>query len=119
MSAQSNPIEERIGSAWQNHREGRNDAAISAFEEILRKDPDNIDANYGIGLALKADGQMDKALTAFEKALSLTEDARTTYEKSRAQEHPDDNVKTPEDDRFMMLNRMIKQRIEESKQAAP
>ncbi len=111
MSNQNN-VAERVGQAWHHHREGRNDAAIAEFETILRQDPNDIDANYGLGLAHKAIGRAESARTAFQNALSLIERANVAYTATR-NEPSDNNVKTPEDDRFAMLNRMVKQRLAE------
>ena len=111
MSSQNN-VAERIGQAWHHHREGRNDAAIAEFETILRQNPNDVDANYGLGLAHKAIGRIESARTAFQNALRLVEKANEDYTAAR-NEPSDNNVKTPEDDRFAMLNRMVRQRLAE------
>ena len=37
------PSAEKIGSAWRMHREGDNQGAISAFEEVIAASPDSVD----------------------------------------------------------------------------
>jgi tetratricopeptide (TPR) repeat protein len=104
---------ERVGQAWHQHREGRSEAAINEFATILRLSPDDIDAHYGMGLAQRAAGRHQDAIETFEKALGLIEQAKTAYEATRQADAEDSNVKTPEDDRFMMLSRMVRQRLSE------
>ncbi len=106
-------VTERIGQAWTYLRDKRYDAALAEFESILNKNPDDIDANYGLGLAQKALGQAEAAAVSFRKSLALVEQARKEYERTRAEAHPHDNLKTPEDDRFTMLIRMTNQRLSE------
>lgn len=108
MSNQNN-VAERVGQAWHHHREGRNDTAIAEFEAILKQNPNDIDANYGLALAQKKAGKTAAARQSFQNTLRLVEDAREVYTASRS----DQNIKTPEDDRFMMLSRMVKQRLAE------
>jgi tetratricopeptide (TPR) repeat protein len=91
----------QIGQAWRSHREGDNDAAIEHFARILRSAPDNIDANYGLGLANRAAGKYAAAVEAFRRALDTADKAETISQDER--------------DRYMMLSRMIKQRLEEIK----
>lgn len=111
--ANNSSIAERIGQAWSHHRDGRHTEALAEFDAILRQNPDDIDANYGAGLVQKALNQLQAAETSFRKTLALVETARKDYEAQRAILHAHDNVKTPEDDRFTMLIRMINQRLSE------
>jgi tetratricopeptide (TPR) repeat protein len=94
----------QIGQAWRSHREGNNEAAVDQFGRILRTVPDSIDANYGLGLANRALGNHAAATEAFQRALDMTDRADSTSQEDR--------------DRFMMLSRMIKQRLEEIKAAS-
>jgi Flp pilus assembly protein TadD len=107
-----NSVTEHVGQAWGHHREGRNEAAVAEFQNILSQNPNDVDANYGLGLAQKAAGDVEAARTSFQTALRLVEEARETYAAAR-QEQGDSNIKTPEDDRFQMLNRMVRQRLSE------
>ena len=106
-------IDERIGDAWGLHREGKNQQAIEAFKDVLNTAPTSVDAHYGLGLAQQADGQNEQALETFQKALELSTEA---YQSSRnlagAEGVPGENdLESIEDDRYMMLQRLIKQRI--------
>ena len=49
-------IASQVGRAWRYQREGQADSAVKEFEKILRQDPDDIDANYGMGLAQRSAG---------------------------------------------------------------
>lgn len=104
---------ERVGQAWNHHREGRNDASIAEFEAILKQNPSDVDANYGLGLAQRAAGRKQAAVESFQRALKLVEQAKEAYQSTRSGSQAENNVKTPEDDRFQMLNRMVQQRLAE------
>jgi hypothetical protein len=93
----------QIGQAWRSHREGSSDIAIEQFGRILRGTPDSIDANYGLGLANKAAGNKTAAVEAFQRALDLADKVEPTSQEER--------------DRYMMLSRMISQRLEEIQRA--
>lgn len=97
-----------IGRAWRYQREGKADAAIGEFESILKQDSNNFDAHYGMGLAQRIAGKKEVATRHFQQALELVEaadDARNRTEGER---------NTPEDDRHMMLKRMLQQRLAET-----
>ena len=104
---------ERIGEAWRSHREGNNDQAITIFKEILQKTPENVDAHYGLGLAHKASNDMASAADSFQKALDLAENAVNAVKTTSGAEghHGANDLDTSEDDRFMMLSNMLKQRL--------
>jgi tetratricopeptide (TPR) repeat protein len=108
---------QRIGDAWHHHREGRFNEAMQEFEAILKANPDNVDARYGLGLAQRAAGHPDAALKSFQQTLELVEKAQRARAGEQEQDH-EDNIKTPEDDRNMMLSRMINQRLSELKSAS-
>jgi len=112
MSNQNNNAE-RVGQAWNHHREGRNDASIAEFEAILKQNPSDIDATYGLGLAQRAAGRSQAAVESFQRALKLVEQAKDAYQATRSSSQSESNVKTPEDDRFQMLSRMVQQRLSE------
>ncbi len=113
MMANQNSNAERIGQAWNHHREGRNDASIAEFEAILKQNPSDIDANYGLGLAQRVAGRKEAAIESFQRAYQLVEQAKGAYQSTRTSAQNETNVKTPEDDRFQMLSRMVKQRLTE------
>lgn len=91
-----------IAQAWANHREGRNEAAVTEFDRVLRDAPNDIDANFGLGLAQRALGRYDQAIASFRKAQELV---------SKALE------KEPGTDRWEMLLRFCEQRIAETESA--
>jgi len=109
------PTAEKVGQAWRQHRGGDNDSAIRLFQDIVRANPENVDACYGLGLSHKAIGENDAAAAAFRQALSVTEKALSAVEvTSHAEGHTSGNdLGTNIDDRYMMLTRMLKQRIED------
>lgn len=104
---------ERIGEAWRLHRDGNNAEAIRVFKEVIQKSPENVDAHYGLGLAYKASNDNASAADAFQKSLTLAEEV---YKALRTASHAEGNtgsndLNTSEDDRFMMLTRMLRQRL--------
>jgi tetratricopeptide (TPR) repeat protein len=103
----------QIGKAWGLHREGRNTESIREFQQVLTAAPESVDAHYGLGLALRANGQYDAAEETFRQALTLTKNRQDSLRKSDKNEN---DLSRNEDDRYMMLTRMIAQRIEEVKQ---
>jgi tetratricopeptide (TPR) repeat protein len=107
--------EERIGEAWRLHRSGNNTGAISLFQEILDKTPKHLDALYGLGLARRADGDSSGARKAFQTALQIAQDALDAEDEISAVDglHGANNLDNYDDDRFMMLQRMIMQRLAE------
>lgn len=112
MALQS-PANELLTHAWNCQREGRSDAAITEFQKIIQQYPKDIDANYGLGLAQKAVGQNEAAIATFRVALELINQSKQAYEASRDRSAETENIKTPEDDRFQMLARMVNQRLTE------
>lgn len=106
---------ERIGEAWRLHRDGNNEQSIKIFKEIIQTSPENVDAHYGLGLAYKATNDSASAADAFQKALELAQKAynavKTTSEADG--HHGLNDLDTSEDDRYMMLSRMLKQRLED------
>ncbi|MBC8171249.1 MAG: tetratricopeptide repeat protein [Anaerolineae bacterium] len=109
MSQNSNDI--LIGRAWASHRAGRNGDAIRDFEQAIKADSRNVDAYYGLGLAHRATEQYPAAETAFTKALELSQHRLEEIRGNRRE----NNVESSDDDRYMMLNRMLAQRLEELK----
>ncbi len=107
--------EERIGEAWRLHRNGDNEGAERIFREILDKAPKHLDALYGLGLVRRANGNIAGAEEAFQSALQLAKDAYNAVDTASVVDgHRNGNdLNTYEDDRFLMLQRMIQQRIDE------
>lgn len=109
------PSAEKIGQAWRMHREGDSRGAIDLFNSILAANPANVDAHYGLGLAHKALGDKAAATAAFQLALDNTEQALEAVQTtSHVEGNPGDNdLESNFDDRYMMLTRMINQRLED------
>jgi tetratricopeptide (TPR) repeat protein len=108
----ANDMTTLISQAWRYQREGRATAAVAEYERILKQDADDLDALYGMGLAQRDDHQKGKATEYFQRALDLVESAAAARRPvSSGEERVANN--TPEDDRYMMLGRMIKQRLME------
>lgn len=106
---------EKVGQAWRLHREGDNDAAIRMFDSIISTSPKNVDALYGLGLAHKAAGDPRAAAGAFSRALKVTEGALSAVKTTSLTEGNlgDNDLDTDIDDRYMMLTRMLSQRLED------
>lgn len=106
---------EKVGQAWRLHRDGDNEGAIRAFDSIISANPENVDALYGLGLAHKAAGNPSEAADAFSRALEKTESALSAVQTaSHAEGNLGDNdLETNFDDRYMMLTRMLSQRLED------
>jgi cytochrome c-type biogenesis protein CcmH/NrfG len=103
-----------VSHAWRHQREHQASAAVPEYEQILKQDANNIDALYGYGLALRDTGNTEGAVANFQKCLELVEAAAAARRPAKTEEeHRVAN--TPEDDRYMMLTRMLKQRISELK----
>jgi tetratricopeptide (TPR) repeat protein len=113
----SETVAAQIGHAWRHQRNGEADKAIQEFERILQQNPDNIDALYGMGLAQRTAGHSEQAAKCFQQALELIEAGDLTGRKLREDTANDvnDRIKpnSPEEDRYMMLSRMLKQRLTE------
>ncbi len=90
-------FDSRVGQAWSKHNQGHDDVAIEDYRQLLDEWPDHIDANFGLALALKANGQKSKALEAFTKTRQIVE-----AELAKA---------TGDTSRYHMLTRMIDQHL--------
>jgi len=112
-------IASQVGHAWRYQREGQADNAVKEFEKILRQDPDDIDANYGMGLAQRSAGHPQAAIEYFQHALDIVDTKDSAGRIARdaaANDFQTERIKpnTAEDDRYMMLTRMLKQRLAET-----
>lgn len=110
-------IDTQIGRAWRLQRGGQAENAVQEFERILKQAPDDIDALYGMGLAKRTINRKAEAAPYFQKALDLIETGDLTGKRLR-EEHVGDigeRVKpnSADEDRYMMLTRMLKQRLSE------
>lgn len=107
--------EERIGAAWRLHRDGKHAAAIEMYQDILKRTPSNLDALYGLGLAFRNNGDLVKARESLQKAFDIAQRALDGVASASEAEghHGANDLDTYEDDRFMMLSRMLQQRLGE------
>jgi thioredoxin-like negative regulator of GroEL len=102
-------ISKMIGDAWELHRKGDQAAAQRLFEDVLQRDAESVDAHYGLGLVKRASGDKTGARAAFESSRSLAKSALDTIRAGREK----NDLSTTKDDRYMMLLRMIDQRLAE------
>lgn len=115
MAQQSN-VSQEIGNAWAAHREGKQDEALRGFEQVINRQPDSVDAHYGMGLVLRKLGKDNEALQSFERGLELAQDALAALRKvaeTSGQVGGGNDLGSTDDDRYMMLIRMLKQRVTE------
>jgi hypothetical protein len=98
--AKNQEYAEQLGRAWGLHRQGQNDAAIREFSGLLQTATNNIDALYGLGLSQRSAGQLEAAQATFERCLVQIGDTLQTH---------------PGEDRYEMLQKMVRQRIDELK----
>lgn len=112
----SNPANAaNISHAWRQQREHQPQLAIPEYEKILQQDPDNIDALFGYGLAQRDSGNAEGAVASFQHCLELVDAAALARRPAVTGEEEHRVANTPDDDRYMMLSRMLKQRISEIK----
>jgi tetratricopeptide (TPR) repeat protein len=104
-----------LGQAWELHRNAQSEEAVATFKTLLAQDANDIEANYGISLALKASGNKEGAIehmkVARESAIKALRDLRKQAEIDG--QHIANNLNTTLDDRYMMLVRMTLQRLRE------
>lgn len=65
---------------WMNVELGRNPAGIAAFNKALALRSSSAEAHYGLGLAYQARGQVQQAITHYERVVELDPDGRDTRE---------------------------------------
>lgn len=94
-----NTLNVKIGEAWKAYHAGQLDSALEQFNKILADASDNIDGYWGLGLCHRKLGNKSDAVEAFEKASSLIDAAI--------------EAGTGEVERLVMLQRMVKQQIEQ------
>ncbi len=99
-SAKQRPVSEadaQVGQAWSMHYHGQNENALQKFTEIVQRWPDHIDANYGLGLTLRAAGKNADSVSAFQKTKALVEAASA--------------IDNDDNSRLMMLSKLIDQQL--------
>ena len=95
----SKDFDKKISMAWKAHYNGQHEQAISEFKQLVNLAPDNVDANWGLGLAYRKAGDKANALQVFQKVRDLLVQQM--------------DVKSDDYERFFMLKRMVTQQIEQ------
>jgi tetratricopeptide (TPR) repeat protein len=95
----SKDFENKISMAWKAHYGGQHEQAIEEFKQLVSLAPDNVDANWGLGLSYRKAGDKANALQVFEKVRDLL-----------AQQM---DAKADDYERLFMLKRMVAQQIEQ------
>jgi tetratricopeptide (TPR) repeat protein len=70
---QSQSIDEYLRQGWANYGKGDLRTAEERFRKAISLGPALIDAFYGLGLALKAQGRREEAIEIFQKLVDLLE----------------------------------------------
>ena len=73
-----------LRQGWLDHGRSNETSAEEEFRKAIQLGPGLIDAYYGLGLVLKAQGRGKEAIQIFEKALDLVQNDTAT-EKVRMQ----------------------------------
>jgi Tfp pilus assembly protein PilF len=58
---------------WVFHSRGEQEKAESDFRRAVSYSPESVDANFALGLVLKAQGQKEEAVELFNKSMRLIE----------------------------------------------
>ncbi len=86
VEKQPSTIEEYIKQAWSQKASGKLDEAEAFFRKAITQKPEMIEAHYGLGLTLKAQGRRQDSIQCFEKVIELIDqgiDDRTRGEMLR------------------------------------
>ena len=95
----SKDFDTKISMAWKAHYNGQHEQAIEQFKRLVNQVPDNVDANWGLGLSYRKAGDRASALQVFQKVRDLV--------TQKLEATPD------EYERLFMLKRMVTQQIEQ------
>lgn len=76
--------EEFTRRGWRLHVQGEQARAEADFRQALHLDPNSVEAQYGLGLALKAQQSNQQAVQAFERAIELIKDGGLNEDQARA-----------------------------------
>jgi len=80
-------LDEMSRKGWAAYAQGDHSTATKHFRDAIARHPKAIDAYYGMGLNLKAEGKRDEAIDIFNKVLELlnegVEETRSRAEMMR------------------------------------
>jgi tetratricopeptide (TPR) repeat protein len=68
---QPSTAEEFVNSGWAKKTSGNLEEAESNFRKAISLNPDFVEAHYGLGLVLKAQGRRQDCIESFEKVIEL------------------------------------------------
>ena len=78
-------VENFLDQGWSFHTQEKNDtAAEESFRSAISLNPKSVDAYYGLGLVLKAQGRRQESIDNFKKVIELIE-ANPTDEQSNGE----------------------------------
>lgn len=60
-----------FAKAAEDHKQGRMDAAVATYTEVLRLKPDFSDALNNLGVALRAQGKFEAAVSCYKRSLAI------------------------------------------------
>lgn len=99
-SAASTDFRDELGKAWAKHRSGHHEEAIEIFKSILQQDAKQTNALYGLGLAQRSKGDLQAAIDTFQSCLAEVKAGLAAQ---------------PGEDHYEMLQRMLEQRLSETR----
>ena len=73
VAAHPNSATAYVDKGWSHFSRGELGQATSAFEKAVSLDSQSIDAQYGLGVVAKAEGDNARARQAFERVLVLAD----------------------------------------------
>jgi Flp pilus assembly protein TadD len=105
MGMNQKEIDAKIAEAWKAHYARQHQAAVEVFRQVVAEAPDNIDANWGLGLSYRGTGDKENALRVFQKVKELVAAHMESDSEGR--------------ERYIMLSRMVTQQIEQMSNFIP
>ena len=111
--SQESEVAIALRNSWDMIRHGNYEDAISTLNDIINEVPNYVDAYYGLGLARRNLGQEAQAIEAFQRALEISQELLSEIRSQYGGDDTTSSLETTEDDRYMMLQRMIGQRLNE------
>jgi Flp pilus assembly protein TadD len=99
MGMNQKNLDAKIAEAWKAHYARQHQAAVEKFQALVAEAPDNIDANWGLGLSYRSIRDQENALQAFQKVKELVTAQLEIDSEDR--------------ERYFMLSRMVLQQIEQ------